>query len=349
MQFYACPGNTKGNKMRKERLNILTLTSIALVLFAVVSCNSPAEPGSEPTPGGRVIAWFNGMSYTVDLYFPESDSLVTNAYITGDIPNDILSHEDGYIAVLNSTSANVQVFDLESTGGELFHIDFPAGCNPYTMSWNGNNLWVTLLMTSQVAKVNLTAGGSVTLFPVKANPTSIAVTENRVLVGHGNYPESSVTGGITVLDASTGNVIDSISTPDNVCFMRYFSETGLVHAISSTYTGDGKISLVDPASATILAQISTGGSPGYPVRIGSGFTAGDTWWSDAIFFYDEAGTLLDTWNAGINATGLAVSGDTLYITDFGADKVYIADWESRTILDSLAVGDGPQGIIAVER
>ena len=273
-------------RMRKERFSILALAGIALALFITLSCNSPLEPDPGPTPGGRVIAWFNGLGNTIDLYFPESDSLVTSAYITGEVPADILSHEDGHIAVLNSTSGNVQVFDLESTGGELFHIDFPVGSNPYSMSWDGNNLWVTLLLTSQIAKVNPVAGGSVTLYSVKANPTSIAVTEDRVLVGHGNYPESSVTGGISVLNASTGDLIDSISTPDNVCFMRYFSETGLVHAVTSTYTGDGNISIVDPASATIVAQITTGGSPGYPVRIGSGFTAGDTWWSDDIFFYN---------------------------------------------------------------
>ncbi|MEN8209329.1 MAG: hypothetical protein ABFR50_08760 [Candidatus Fermentibacteria bacterium] len=116
-----------------------------------------------------------------------------------------------------------------------------------------------------------------------------------------------------------------------------------------SYIGDGLISIVNPISMEILTQITTGGTPGYPVETGSGFAAGDGWSSDAVFFYDEGGTLTDIWNTGVNATGLTISGDTLYLTDFNEDMVYLADWTSKVMLDSLPAGDGPQGIVAVER
>ena len=335
--------------MRKEHLNVLTLTSITLILFLAVSCNSPVEPDPGTNPSGNVVAWFNGLSYTIDLYFPESDLLVATAYITGDVPNDIISHEEGRIAVLNSTSSNIQVFDLISTGGELFHIDFPAGSNPYTMSWDGNHMWVTLLLTGQVAKLDMSHGSSVTLIDVKNNPTSIASDGNRVFVGHGTYPDASVTGGITVLDASTGNILDSISTPDNVCYMNYFTETSMVHAMTTTYSGDGMISIINPYSMEILVQINTGGAPSYPEKAGSGFIAGDCL-SGNLYFYTEGGSLTETWNTGSTSTfGVACSGDTVYITDFSADMVYIADWNAKVLLDTLEAGNGPQGIISIER
>ncbi|MEN8209328.1 MAG: hypothetical protein ABFR50_08755 [Candidatus Fermentibacteria bacterium] len=212
--------------MKRYRPGLITPICIILISLFAASCNSPVEPDPQTNPGGVAVAWFNGNGYTVDLYFPETDSLVTGAYNTGEIPNDIISYENDRIAVLNSTSSTVQVFDVSSAGGELFHIDLPAGSNPYQMSWDGNYLWVTLLLTSQIAKVDLSSGGSVTTIDVKANPTSIASTGSRILVGHGmSYPDPSVTGGITVLDASTGDVIDSIATADNVCSLRYFSET----------------------------------------------------------------------------------------------------------------------------
>ena len=242
---------------------------------------------------------------------------------------------------------------MDSTGGELFHIDLPAGSNPYHMSWDGNHLWVTLLLTAQVAKVDLSSGGSVSIIDIKANPTSIASTGSRVFVGHGaSYPDPSVTGGITVLDASTGDVVDSIDTPDNVNFMRYFSGTGLVHAMTSTYgANDGLISIVDPISIQILSQVNTGGSPGFPVEAGSGYVAGDGWSSGSIYFYNEAGVLSDTWDTGgASTSGLACSGDTVYITDFNSNLVYIADWTSKVMLDSLEAGtSGPQGIVSIER
>lgn len=338
--------------MKRYRPGLITLIYTLLIGLVAVSCNSPVEPDPQSNPGGLVIAWFNGLGYTIDLYFPESDSLVTGAYNTGDVPSDIVSHEQGRIAVLNSFTSNVQVFDVNSTGGELFHIDLPSGSNPYHMSWDGNHLWVTLLLTAQVAKVDLSSGGSVSIIDVKANPTSIASTGSRVFVGHGSsYPDPSVAGGITVLDASTGNLVDSIDTPDNVNFMRYFSETGLLHAMTSTYgANDGMISIVDPISIQILSQVNTGGSPGFPVEAGSGYAVGDGWSSGSIYFYNEAGVLTDTWDTGAASTcGLACSGDTVYITDFNNDMVYIADWNNKVMLDSLAAGDGPQGIIAIDR
>ncbi len=337
--------------MKRYRPGLTVITFIAIVSIMTASCNSPVEPDPFSTPGGTVVAWFNGLGNTVDLYFLESDTLITTAYTTGDVPSDIISYENNRIAVLSSFSRIIQVFDVNSTCGELFHIDLPAGSNPYQSSWDGNHLWVTLLMTSQVAKVDLSSGGSVSIIDVKGNTTSIASTGSRVLVGHGsNWPDSTITGGITVLDVSTGNVIDSISTPDNVCFMKYFSETGMVHAVTTTYTGDGLISIVDPVSMQILSQVNTGGSPGYPVEAGSGYAAGDGWSSGSIYFYNEDGTLTDTWDTGAGGTcGLACIGDTMYITDPIMDLVYIADWNTQTILDTLEAGDGPQGIVIVER
>jgi hypothetical protein len=335
--------------MRKRHLIFTPMTCI-LVTAISMSCNSPAEPSQEPTPGGFSVAWFNSLGYTVDLYFPESDSLVTGAFVTDEIPNDIISFENDRIAILNSFSSTVQVFDIDSTGGELFHIDLPSGSNPYLMSWDDENLWVTLLMTSQVAKVDLIPGGSVTTYDVKANPTSIASDGTSVLVGHGTWPDTSVSGGITVLDASTGSVVDSIITNDNVTYIRYFNDTGMVHAVTSTYN-DGSIAIIDPASRQILATVNTGGSPVYPVQAGSGFISADGWMSGNIYFYDESGTLGDTWATGLSsAWGVACSGDTAYITDFNTDIVLVADWNTKTLLDTLEAGSsGPQGIVTVER
>jgi len=336
--------------MRIEKLNGICTIAIILAVLAAAACNSPAEPDVNPTPQGTLIAWFNGMGYTVDLYFPLSDSIVTGAYYTGDIPNDILSPEDGRIAVLNSAVSSVQVFDVDSTGEELFSIQLPAGSNPYQMSWDGEHLWVTLLLTAQVARVELQPGGDVSLFDVDPNPTSIASNGYSVFVGHGTYPDTSITGGISVIDAGSGSPLGSIQTHDNVCFMRYFSTTGKVHAMTTTYIGDGMISVIDPVTMQITEEINTGGSPGFPSETPWGFVAGDGWSSGTLYFYSETGAL-DTWATGLaSAAGVVCQGDTAYVTDPVTDRVFLADCSGRTILDTLQAGtSGPQGITSVQR
>jgi hypothetical protein len=37
------------------------------------------------------------------------------------------------------------------------------------------------------------------------------------------------------------------------------------------------------------------------------------------------------------------------MTDFGGDMVCRAIWQTQELLDPLGTGDGPQGIIAIER
>jgi len=344
-----CPAMMLRCSCRSCRFLPATLLSASILLLLPAACNNPVEPDPQPTPPGPAVAWFNGLGYTVDLYFPESDSLVGGAYVTGAVPSDIVSLGDGRFAVLSSQDACLRVFDADLTGGELFTIDLPAGSNPYSMSWDGTHVWITLLLTGQVARVLPTEGATPTLYETGGNPTSIASDGEVVLVGHGNYPDPAVTGGVLVLDAATGVELDSIATPDNVTSMRYFEETGMVHAVTSTYTGDGLISIVDAGSLEIVAQIPTGGSPGAPVRAGSYFASGDGFFSDAVFVYSESGSLVSTWNTGASPVGLAVRGDSMYIADFGADRVYLADWTTRTMLDTLASGDGPQGIAIVER
>ena len=322
----------------------------ALALLAASACNSPVEPDVNPTPGGSVIAWFNGTGYTVDLYFPGSDSLVSGAYVTGQVPGDILSPQEGRLAVLNSLDCSIQVFDVDSTGSELYSIQLPQGSNPYLMCWDGSDLWVTLLLTSQVARVDLNPGGAVAFFDVAPNPTSIASDGHHVFVGHGNWPDSTVSGGISVLDASTGDPAGAIQTPDNVCFLRYFESTGHVHAVTSTYTGDGMISVIDPSSMQVTGQVQTGVSPGYPEETQSGFVVGDGWFSGNLYLYSETGGL-ETWDTGhFSSAGVACLGDTVYVTDPVSQLVLMADCSSRELLDTLPAGTSrPQGIASIQR
>lgn len=344
------------NHSRGKVLNMpanvkIILNAALLSILALTACNSPAGPGASQNPTGSHVAWFNGLGNTVDLYFPASDSLVQGAYITGDVPNDILSPEKGMIAVLSSLDARIQVFGTDSTGSEVFSIQLPSGSNPYLMSWDGQHLWITLLLTSQVARVDLVPGGSVELFDLGGNPTSIASTGQMVFVGNGSWPDTSVTGGITVLDASTGDSLGAVQTPDNVCYLRYFESTGMVHAVTTTYTGDGVISILDPVSMEIKAQVSTGGSPGQPVECGGGFLAGGGWASGSLYFYGESGVLEDEWDTGhLSAAGVVCLGDTAYVTDPTKNVVFVADCGGRVLLDTLTAGAScPQGITAVSR
>ncbi len=336
--------------MKRYLTGLTVITCIAIVSIMATSCNTPAEPSTEPTPDGLVIAWFNGLGNTIDLYFPESDSLVSTAYVTGNAPNGLLYLGSDKLAVLSSLSSTLQVVDLSVSGSILHEINFPGGSNPWAMAYGYDNIWVTLLLTGQIATVSTetwTLGGAV---DVPDYPYGIALAAGNIFVSHGDYYPDTTPGGVTVIDAVTLKETGWIDTGQNTTELWYCTQTGNIHAFSSTFTDDGVISIIDPGTATISAQVQTGGNPHSPIRLGSSFACCDSWGS-SIFFYNESGALQSTWtpDSSITITGLAVCGDTFYMTDFGEDKVYMALWQFHTLMGSLPAGDGPQGIVLVER
>jgi len=324
--------------------------AIAAAIVLNTACDDTTGPSPQPNPDGTVIAWFNGFASTIDLYYPGCDSLVSTAYVTGNVPNDLLYLGSDMLAVVNSSSATLQVVDISVSGSLLHEIVFPGGSSPWAMAYGYDNIWVSLSNSHQIATVSTedwTLGGAV---EVPDNPTGMAVTAGTIFVSHANFPVATSPGGVTALDAVTLNELGWIDTGENTTELWYCAETGKVHAFSTTYSDDGVVSIIDPVTATISAQVQTGGSPISPVRLGSSFACCDAWGS-SIFFYSESGTLLSTWvpNSSITMAGLAVSGDTLYMTDFGGDMVHRALWQSQYLLSPIAAGDGPQGIIDVER
>ena len=322
-----------------------------ILLNIVVSCNSPVEPDPGPTPGGGVIAWFNGLGSTVDLYFPDSDSLVSSAYITGDAPNDLSYMGSDRMALLSSLSSVLQIVDLSVSGSIMHEIALPSGSNPWAIACDNNTIWVTLLLSGQIVSVSTEDWTVENILNVSEYPYGIAVAGGSIFVSHGDYYPNTTPGGVTVIDETTLQNTGWIDTGENTTELWYCSETGKIHAFSSTYgSNNGVVSIIDPATATISAQVQTGGNPHSPCRAGSNFACCDAW-GPSIFFYDESGSLLSTWttDSSVTLAGLAASGDTLYMTDFGSDMLYIANIPSRVILDSLETGDGPQGIIYINR
>lgn len=338
------------NGMINSRPASACVLAVILFILTVAACNSPAGPETGPTPEGSIIAWFNGLGNTVDLYFPESDSLVSTAYVTGSAPNDLLYLGSNSLAVLSSISSILQVVDLSVSGSSLFEVAFPAGSNPYSMAYGYDSVWVTLLLTGQIAAVSTETWTLGVAVDVPDYPYGIALAEGNIFVSHGDYYPNTTPGGVTVINAVTLNETGWIDTGQNTTELWRCNETGNIHAFSYTYSDDGVVSIIDPSTPAITAQVNTGGAPFSPVRTGSCFACCDGFGS-SVFFYDESGALLSTWvpDSSMTLAGLAASGDTLYMTDFNRDMVYIADWTSKVILDSLSAGDGPQGIIALDR
>jgi hypothetical protein len=318
-----------------------------LSLCIMAACNDSEGPAGPGQGEGDAVAWFDGLSATVDLYYPGNGTLVVPANVTGASPNDILPLGGGAYLTVNSLSSDVTVFQLDETSPTAT-VELPAGSNPWAACEHAGEIFVSLLYTSEIAVIDPATWQVDRYLPAGPNPSGIAAAQDRIFVSHGNYPEPGE-GGITILDPSDGDSLGFVPTPENTVCLRYFPETGMIHASSYTYVNDGVISIVDPASAEIVTTLGTGGSPGLPIRTPEGwFVAGDGFSSGRLFIYGEDGGW-DEWDTGHCITGVAQMGDTLYMTCFPEDAVYKGLLAGLTLAGSMQAGDGPQGIAIIER
>ncbi|MDM7992122.1 MAG: hypothetical protein QUS11_02295 [Candidatus Fermentibacter sp.] len=322
--------------------------ALAACLAAISGCGSSTGPSG---PGaGAGVAWFDGIACTVDIYYPQDGTLSPGAFVTGVAPNDIVLLEDGTIAVVNSISYSVSFFDPAEPGQLVAETILPAGVNPYCACVDGSRLYVSCLLGESsggpgVCVIDLSTHEVIDEFYGVPNASGIAAASGRLFVSTQNWPDASVQGTF-VLDPETGEVLDTLATPPNTTTLRYFPATGMIHASSTTYTDDGAITIIDPSAPAIAGTIATGGTPGLPCRIGDRFVAGDSWSSSRVYLYDEAGTM-ETFDAGFGITGIAATGDTLFMTAFDSDIMLVMDGSTMAPVDTLQAGDGPQGILII--
>lgn len=327
----------------------IALILAALALTLTTGCRDNTGPSQNENPEGDIVVWYNGLSNTVDAWFPKSDSLVQTCWLSGSTPNAIIDLGDGDFAVLSSLDADLRLYDSEQGGTVEASIYLPVGSNPYSAARNNDTVYITLLLTSKVAVADLTSLTVTNQWDVPANPSGIAYSNGRIFVTHGSWPETSSPGGVTVLDASTGEELAWLDTGINTTWAKAFPETGRVHVGATTYADDGTISIINSQTLEITQKFTAGGTPGEPIKIENDFVSPNGWSGNKLLVYEENGTF--NWvDTGFSSTGLAYLENEIYATDFGGNCVRVLSVTDFSVLDTLmAGGEGPQGIIALDR
>ncbi len=318
-----------------------------LLVITASSCRDVAGPVEGNTPQGPFVVWFNGLSGNADAYFIASDSLITNAWSTGEAPNQIVELDNGQFAVLSSLSADLRVFSCNTTGVTERTVQFPAGSNPYSFCMTGDTGYSALSLADSVAVFSIQSAETTGMIHTRSNPSGTAYSSGKLFVGHANYPDASSPGGVSVISPVSGELIKWIDTGVNTHWLK-LQPSGMIHCYSTTYTDDGKITIINPETLEMVAAVQCGGAPGESINVNDSYISPDGWGSGGLVKYTETGdfTRIDL---PFSATNLAVYGDTLYATSFGSAKVYMLDAATFSVVDSLqAGGEGSQGIIAVD-
>lgn len=268
-------------------------------------------------------------------------------------PNQIIIR-DTLAYVLLSGTDEIQIINIntESTVG---WINFPAGSNPFWMAfYNDTYVYVTLLVSNSLAKVNVSTHQVVATVPVGKSPEGIAMYHDKAYVAVTAFDFNTFSygqGKVAVYDLNADTLLSDIDilTPTNPQFVDV-DRMGKIHCIcTGDYFSDrGKAFIIDSFTDTKIDSIELGGDPNLPA-IGPDdkvFIAAGGWSADGeVFSYDAI--TYDVYHDSSNpiaidsgAMGIVPFQDSTYFACNFGDRINRLDSDGNSI-HTYTMGDGP--------
>lgn len=291
----------------------------------------------------------NALSENLSVINLENQTVTIDAEPLGLFTNQVmLRNQRAY--VVNSGANDIQVIDL-ATVNTVHHIDVGSGTNPFAMDFINDTLAaVSLLLTNQVAFVNLNSGQIETTVTVGTGPEGLRYHDGRVFVANSGFNGAGYDPGIvSIIDLNPPGV-----TPVPVALNPQSVDIAPDGRVVVACTGDygnvtGRVNVIDPATASVVdsalantfitAVAVNSQGKAYLATFGFGVLVYDL--NTGIFERDVADPLP-------GGPGIAFDAvDNAYLTDFGNDSVYVYS-PTHQRLHAYAVGDGPLSIAIYE-
>ncbi len=301
-------------------------------------------------PGDTLAYVIHGNDRTLAAVEKPAGPVHFNLAVTGVFPNDLVLR-GARACVTASGSDAVYMYDLAGCA-PVDTIPTGPGTNPYALAFvSDTRAYVTLLVTNEVAEIDLGTGAVVATIPVGTSPAGIVYAGGRLFVANSGFDFNTYgyePGTISVIDPGTNTVTHTLPVGLNPQALAV-TPAGEVHVCC---TGDyfsvfGRAFMIDPVTATVTDSLDVGGSPGF-LAID---TDGDAYLSDYFLgllkYHAPSRTLLrDASNpifVGTGAAGVAFCDGNAWACVFGDDNLVILD-AADNVLDVIAMGDGPQDI-----
>jgi YVTN family beta-propeller protein len=203
----------------------------------------------------------NSQSRTLSRINTDTDAVQNVFAQLGYIPNKVIV-DDQYLWCINSGDNAVQKLNRE-TGAVLSNILVANGSNPWDGCLDGGYLYVSGLFTNKVYRINTQTGLAAGNVNVGTSPEALAVAGGKLYVCNaGNYSQNYVGSSVSVIDIASFSVVKTIPVAANPQYLSLHN--GMVHVSSTGNWADvaGCISVIDPATDTVVQTINLGGTPG---------------------------------------------------------------------------------------
>jgi hypothetical protein len=233
-------------------LRYLLLTSSVAMATLIVSVQSQVVP--------KRVYVINTVANTLSVLDINNQTVIIDTLSPGanSMPN-YMAIRGGRGYVVDSGINDIMVFDI-NTIQEIKHIPLPNGSNPWAMDFvNDSVCAMSFYQTDQVVFLNVNTNNILKIVNVGISPEAVKYYDGKIYVvnsGFINVGQPFEPGSISVLDARTFSVIDSVSVSTNPQDLDIDANGNLLVACTGHYfTMDGKLEIIDTTADTVVSSV----------------------------------------------------------------------------------------------
>lgn len=287
---------------------------------------------------------------------------ITTGVVTNDIvtigsdvqsyPNQIVVR-DSLAYVIASGTDELQIINLK-TETTVDYINTGAFSNPYWMAfYDSQYVYVTLMLTDKVAKIDVLSGLIVDEMPTGASPSGIVIYDHKAFVVCSGYDFDTYSfnpGKLYIYDLSDNSLIDEIDVGLNSQYAAV-DRAGNIHVVATGnyYDINGEAYIVNGDSHEIINNFALGGSPGQ-INIGPDNVAyiAAAGWSLAGHIYSYNASTGELFHNSANPievdlncmAAVPFQDSTIFSASFSTDYINQID-SAGNVQTDYAIGDGP--------
>jgi len=321
------------------------LGSISMIQPLGLASAQPSGPSvgpSGPAPAFGYVSNYN--SGTVSMFDVKSSSVLANIAV-GPNPLGIAITPDG-ASLYASVQGSNQVAVID-TNQRIVLTDIPVGQQPtgIALTPDGARAYVANRADNTVSVINTATNTVIASIPVGQYPQLLSVSPD----GSRLYIANTNGGSVSIVDTGTNSPLETISGLTNMPTGVHFSPNGSV-----VYVADqgGALSIIDPATATLLNNLPIQGNPidvavtpdGKRLYVSNSLSSGVSG-IDVL----DATSLTQTGFVPVNTgtAGLAMTpdGSEVYAAEQGLRSVSIVNTGTNTVTTSIPVGNGTSFVV----
>jgi YVTN family beta-propeller protein len=270
----------------------------------------------------------------------------------GDIDVHGLIYSPGHqrIAAVSVASNTVDIIDT-ATNKVISHTDVGRSPHEGWFTQDGNQFWVADRGRDTVTIVDAVHGGVITNLHVGDGPSKVVMSPDGkwAYINHINLPE------ITVVNVATHAIVGQI-TGLAATFSSDLAITPDGKQLWVPHKHDNKVTVVDLVHDKVVTVLNTGpdtNHPNFSILQGQEYAYVTVGGLDVTKVY-RVTTGAPQWVTDIHTTGEAphplwTSGDStrLYVAHEKSDSVDVIDTATNKVIDTLAIGQEPNGLVYV--